>query len=567
MMLQNLVSRSIMARLMVVLLWELLKSMCSLKALFFSTPFLLTKSRGQALPIAIAGLLAMTLMILALFNVSQSKIEKVQLSNAADAAAYSGLVWQARALNYAAYTNRAMVANQVAIGQFVTVRSWTDYSATVAERLSLISSAIPVVGPAIASALQVVNNYLTTVDMTLATLGPILMTSLDAINSAISGGQESLYIGVAGTTRSLLKTVVEGTDSRYELTTLSDAWLAENTAQWLSFAERHNNFSMMTRKADLVMGSRSRWTRDRSNRVTVLKLSLFGIGEFWYQKHGETRLVAYDENQVVRNGRVNKNEDDNTDLTWQWEARDAGSFFHKYKYIKRFKIRTRVNEVLPLAWGGKYISEDGEDITPYARQQGLSYCARPNSPSSHYVNRGDQGSLHTHLYNKFGYDNCQWHGPREAERLAIINKDALQGKYAGLRGYREISDLSQQNTDPRIRLAVEVALDVDALRTTANINGIGSPKAASGDKTEVLGAFKLDENASGIGDTRNLASVSVAELRFKRPKERRDKRHEYGNLFNPYWIVTLVDNTDYRRIAWAARGVAAGNGDSGGALP
>ena len=50
-----------------------------------------------------------------MFNTGQVVSRKLLLSDAADAAAYSGLLWQARALNFQAYTNRAMVANEVSI--------------------------------------------------------------------------------------------------------------------------------------------------------------------------------------------------------------------------------------------------------------------------------------------------------------------------------------------------------------------------------------------------------------------------------------------------------------------
>ena len=50
--------------------------------------------------------------------------EKMALQNAADAAAYGVSVAEARDLNFAAYINRAMVANEVAIGQLVGLMSW-----------------------------------------------------------------------------------------------------------------------------------------------------------------------------------------------------------------------------------------------------------------------------------------------------------------------------------------------------------------------------------------------------------------------------------------------------------
>ena len=83
--------------------------------------------RGQALPLGIVLILAGALLSYVMYDSRVLTSDKTRLANAADSAAYSGLVWQSRALNFQAYTNRAMVANQVSIAQFVTLKSWTDY--------------------------------------------------------------------------------------------------------------------------------------------------------------------------------------------------------------------------------------------------------------------------------------------------------------------------------------------------------------------------------------------------------------------------------------------------------
>ena len=59
-----------------------------------------------------------------MFSMGEQSIEKIKLQNTADAAAYSAAVAEARDYNFSAYTNRAMVANQVAVAQFVGMTSW-----------------------------------------------------------------------------------------------------------------------------------------------------------------------------------------------------------------------------------------------------------------------------------------------------------------------------------------------------------------------------------------------------------------------------------------------------------
>lgn len=63
-----------------------------------------------------------------MFNTGQLTAEKTKLVNTADAVAYSAAVMHARALNFDAYTNRALVANEMTIAQMVSLKSWLDYA-------------------------------------------------------------------------------------------------------------------------------------------------------------------------------------------------------------------------------------------------------------------------------------------------------------------------------------------------------------------------------------------------------------------------------------------------------
>jgi hypothetical protein len=85
------------------------------------------RQRGQIAPIALFGFLIASAMLVVMYNAGHKITEKSHLTNAADAAAYSGAVWTARHLNFMAYTNRAMVANHVGVGHFVSYVSWVRY--------------------------------------------------------------------------------------------------------------------------------------------------------------------------------------------------------------------------------------------------------------------------------------------------------------------------------------------------------------------------------------------------------------------------------------------------------
>lgn len=89
--------------------------------------------RGQALIYGIFVLVAGLAVLFFMFNTGQFTREKTKLVNSADAVIYTAGVMHARALNFHAYTNRAMIANTVAIAQLVSLSSWTQYVYNVSQ--------------------------------------------------------------------------------------------------------------------------------------------------------------------------------------------------------------------------------------------------------------------------------------------------------------------------------------------------------------------------------------------------------------------------------------------------
>lgn len=115
--------------------------------------------KGQAMVLVLVFLTVLMLSLLAFFNISQVSRSKVEVQNAADAVAYSAAVLEARHLNFTAYTNRAMIANEVGIAQTIGLTSWlVKWSNTfpnLAWWLDKIISPIPVVGPPLAAVIKV----------------------------------------------------------------------------------------------------------------------------------------------------------------------------------------------------------------------------------------------------------------------------------------------------------------------------------------------------------------------------------------------------------------------------
>lgn len=100
---------------------------------------------GQVLVFGLAGLLLVAVTLVLLYNAGQTSSEKIRAVNAADAAAYSGGIWVARQLNFMAYTNRAMIANHVAVGHFISYMSWIRYVEDSSETIRDLTRFIPYV--------------------------------------------------------------------------------------------------------------------------------------------------------------------------------------------------------------------------------------------------------------------------------------------------------------------------------------------------------------------------------------------------------------------------------------
>ena len=111
--------------------------------------------RGQIAPVALFGVLITSAVLVVMFNTGQKVTERSLVANAADAAAYSGAVWTARHLNFMAYTNRAMIANHVAVGHFISYVSWVRYLNDSLDAIDRVTQWIPYVGQYVDLAQQI----------------------------------------------------------------------------------------------------------------------------------------------------------------------------------------------------------------------------------------------------------------------------------------------------------------------------------------------------------------------------------------------------------------------------
>ncbi len=444
--------------------------------------------RGQALPLGLAFILFGSLLAIVLFNTGQMTSEKSRLANTADAAVYSGLVWQARALNYQAYTNRAMVANQVSIGQFVSLKSWTIYGEITAVEIDASLGSVPPFKPFTAG----VSVAMSVIKEISGVVSDIAVPIISSVNAVLSQSQTAVYLSALIITPSIVSDVVKKNGENYKANSAyAVTSMLSNATQWYDFASRYDDEAGIKRKADIINDSRDEFTANRAwdfGRITLFPL------RFELVKQGATKLQQ-------------------KDGTYAWNAVDTLSLYPGYYKCSFRKGCGWSDPEVPVSVGGAFASED---ICP---PTGCGLVSR-NS---------------------------------KAERFAKATAKPISG-YMGVQAYYEITDLSENNKDPRIHLRVEVEVDQSDVGTSTKKSWLGSPSAPSDVAKERgigAGLFWTEDKAAA----EQMASIGSGEIYFERPTPLANPgKKEYGNLFNPYWQVRLTEVPEEERLAaWLLR--------------
>lgn len=143
------------------------------------------RQKGQAIVAALIIMLLSVSGLVLMYNTGQATSEKLKVMNAADASAYSGSLWIARQLNFMAYTNRAMIANHVAVGHFVSFASWIRNTEQNVVHLNRIASAFPPLRPFT----QVARNVTTTYRRVTEQFGNVYVPAINLFNQGLYASQ------------------------------------------------------------------------------------------------------------------------------------------------------------------------------------------------------------------------------------------------------------------------------------------------------------------------------------------------------------------------------------------
>ena len=240
-------------------------------------PYQPARQRGQAMAFTLLFGIATALITLVLFNSGILANTKTRLQNAADAGAYSAGVLQARDHNFSAYLNRAMVANQVAVVQIASLKSYLEDAAATRKRMDgavlSLEALLPDNKPEweFAESLPVATTHSTFS----AFAGPAV-TGLDALIKAFEVAQEAHHVATAINMAQVADEAIKRNDPQAQLT--AGAFLVGRTAlqvhAWRDATRQHranDPSAVADRFADVTVSSNSTdgFTRNRPSTPTA----------------------------------------------------------------------------------------------------------------------------------------------------------------------------------------------------------------------------------------------------------------------------------------------------------
>ncbi|MFT3904957.1 MAG: pilus assembly protein TadG-related protein [Steroidobacteraceae bacterium] len=241
--------------------------------------------RGAVLLVMLALTAMLCGCLLLVFNVGQQVSAKARLIGAADSAALSAAVWEARSLNLQAYMNRAIVANEVAIGQFVSLQSWSRYMDRLLTNSALVTSWVPYLG----EALEALSGVWRGVDRALQSTLPPMEVVVSVWNTDMLARAEVLAQQQAAlVAQQITHQVAQDNVAAAEQSAAAPLLAARNLAAFEALTRTYTaEGSQRQRLRTLVMNSRDGFTARRN-----WSESLAGLVSL--EKRGGTDLIRYD---------------------------------------------------------------------------------------------------------------------------------------------------------------------------------------------------------------------------------------------------------------------------------
>jgi hypothetical protein len=470
------------------------------------------RQKGQVIIYLVVFIGVLALAVSYVFNSTQVVNEKTRLQNTVDAAAYSVAVIESRSLNFTAYTNRAMIANHVAVAQAVSLTSWIRFLDISSENIADYTSMIPYVGSVTAA----IEGIVGAIKEVMEPLLQAIASAIDFQITILQGSQQTMHAAMLAVAEETLSQVIAENDPDIDSSiSLADAYLLGD------FVRKHNNFvrrfdpdavrsgsrgsrnyeqnrARMEEFRNITLDSRDGFTRVRNDDIPVIpRVDTFPV-QWDVRRGGGTTMVG--ENSNAQYG--------------SWIAMDTLSI-HERSF--RCNLRgcgwRRWREILPIGWGAAKNARGSEDIRfrNFRRSPDYSDSWRTNPTASNWAASDFQDESEV---------------------------EARGSNYLGLRSFYDLALDGLITKGPGIKLVL--SKPTEKIRTTSEI-GVGT------------GNLDIEERGGMSGE--RVAAFAYASTYFARMNgvsgfQRASGIREYGNLYNPYWQAKLekISDTDKLRL-------------------
>jgi hypothetical protein len=499
------------------------------------------RARGHATMLTVILFAVSALAVTGMYNVGQQTTSKVRLQTVSDSAAYSVGTVVARDLNFKAYTNRAMVANQIAVAQMIGLASWSRMLRHAGQNFRVITSAlsiIPVIGQALAVIGNVIERGSNIIDQAITQMARVVVPIQEVLIDTLSEAQRVFHFATLAMARETMTTVVDRSDRDVDT-----GALATNGVFWGSFMrtwegqqeryspQRVNDNRPAAREARARVEEFRRVTEASGDRFVTrvhpdgrfrdsrtyswFDLSVWPLMGLRMRKYGGSEFMPTRNNQQVQN--------------YSWTAMDSVGFEVR-TCCRSFGRWRSWNEIAPFGWGAAHALSNGRTNYEYGDWQNRN------------ARRAD-GSRR--------WGNGTWELPMTT---SVGAQQYRTRNLASSRGIRSFYDLQARGRLQDSVLNVQVVLlkRADRMRTWNNV------LRGAGQQPQPL--TNVEERGGMAGDT--MATLAKSGIYFSRDVNpfldsrigeadwrRADRQREYGNMYNPFWQVRLLPSTNAERTA------------------
>src|SRR5690554_4154793 len=273
---------------------------------------------GQVLMLAAFFMAGFFFVVLGVVRVTLQSQNQLHVQHVADYAADAAGIIAARDLNFKAVTNRAMLANEVVIGQIMGLSSWFSMGSKTIENIALVTVWVPYLGPV----MQGVSNIVKGTNNAIKSALPVAVKAQQVVLEVLQAAQVTFHAASWAASLLTMKEIVEASHPEYELALLNHASLQSFKDVWIKMQTRRSGHKQNAEYIRMVAESRDGFSQKRTYRwltLPLVKANKLGASEVG-QQAGKVYWQAIDTTALQGNSFFNDKE---IPLGW------GGNYLHK----------------------------------------------------------------------------------------------------------------------------------------------------------------------------------------------------------------------------------------------